>query len=614
MDDPIHNQQGSLGHLRQPISDPFRAHPRIPVTASSLYAHAHLQGKANRISDPLHSGLFPTQSRFFAHDPVNLPLRSSAGLPRGVTYFWDPVVAAVPPGANYYRPSESAPAISDYDSPRIKGFVSTYEEFLENNPPTVGQNHYKGKMVYQNFGYLPIADKWADPDSECELFKAYINPTDGPNTKAELPDLDNSRDRGPRIMSLEEQDEFYKGYVEEVEDDVDGEGDPRNYRIDPATFARWAEGAVRGDRFEEKIMEPQKKLPYQSAEQALRTLPGAIMATAQFDPVSGSVMSGIYTPERSPELLVEGHGFIDMLYKPERYNHSYPTIGHELERQAYGPKPPPFPTSSMSTASTAEMYTEAGLIKHTEQKYGPDYVKEKHRALNEYIHDLQNEANEKYDGNLKTYHPTMRARQARDAVHQQVQFKQKYLEIAGHPAANQDEEYSRQRRSGRATQAEFRASGIIDEYVRPNAITPPLGPYEGVPRIGTKRKKQYGRHLREEIERHKIAICKAQKRDEANKLDHAIYVAQCEKMETMKDTLGVAMGEATAKLTLGSRREEGERNDGENERSIQEPYGESYGNSYELEKNNEAESEKSTSISDGEPMGKSYDGLYELKA
>jgi hypothetical protein len=96
--------------------------------------------------------------------------------------------------------------------------------------------------------------KWVDPESEGELHNAYINPASSHTACPNPPALPRLHDNGPRIMIPQEQDEFYKDFEEDVTDEHDGEGDPRAWRISPATFAQWAAGAVAGDRYEEGLM------------------------------------------------------------------------------------------------------------------------------------------------------------------------------------------------------------------------------------------------------------------------------------------------------------------------------------------------------------------------
>jgi hypothetical protein len=170
-------------------------------------------------------------------------------------YFWDPLTVATDfsPYGESARQDDSGYSSScpPEDS------CSDFRQFKCKHPPQVSKNHYKGKDVWSNFGYVRINDKWVDPESTGELYKAYYNPSGGPNSKAELPQLDDYGVQAPKaITSQAEEDEFYKGYVADVVDEMDGEGDPRQFRISAATFARWATGATKGD-----IYEPKEPLP-----------------------------------------------------------------------------------------------------------------------------------------------------------------------------------------------------------------------------------------------------------------------------------------------------------------------------------------------------------------
>ena len=119
-----------------------------------------------------------------------------------------------------------------------------------------GFNHYKGDMVYANFGYFLVDGQWVDPESEGELYEAYMKVSDDSSQDLDVPELHRSRDFGPHIMTQDEQNEFYRAYVEDVTDEHDDEGDPRDFYITPATFARWAEGAVKVDGYVETVIEP----------------------------------------------------------------------------------------------------------------------------------------------------------------------------------------------------------------------------------------------------------------------------------------------------------------------------------------------------------------------
>ena len=125
-----------------------------------------------------------------------------------------------------------------------------------NEASLTGHNHYKGHEVYANFGYVCIDGKWVDPESEGELYDAYMGYFDGSSQDLDVAELHRSRDSGPLIMTQAEQDIFYREYVEDVTDEADGDGDPRDYYISPETFARWAEGAVKVDGYVETVIDP----------------------------------------------------------------------------------------------------------------------------------------------------------------------------------------------------------------------------------------------------------------------------------------------------------------------------------------------------------------------
>ena len=172
-------------------------------------------------------------------------------------YFWDHLTEAthdLPPAE---LPKIELPDDSGYSSAAPQeDSKPDFSQFKLQNPPKISKNHYQGKDVWSNFGYLRINDKWVDPESQGQLYKAYYNPVEGHNAKAEFPRLDDFGVHAPRVLSEDEEDEFYKGYVFDVEDSLDGEGDPRNFRISAATFARWATGAINGDAYESRMVTP----------------------------------------------------------------------------------------------------------------------------------------------------------------------------------------------------------------------------------------------------------------------------------------------------------------------------------------------------------------------
>jgi hypothetical protein len=111
-------------------------------------------------------------------------------------------------------------------------------------PGRANPNHYSGNEGFANYGYTLINGVWVDPDGEGELYDALTN-HEGVSPQQPLPALT----KGPRVMDRDEEDEFYKAYAEDMLDEEDLEGDPRQLRISPATFAQWAVGAGAGDRY-----------------------------------------------------------------------------------------------------------------------------------------------------------------------------------------------------------------------------------------------------------------------------------------------------------------------------------------------------------------------------
>ncbi|KAK0100871.1 hypothetical protein ONS95_007317 [Cadophora gregata] len=190
----------------------------------------------------------------------------------------------------------------------------TLKEHLRQFPPCVGTNHFKGNMVWSNFGYIKIRGRWVDPDCEGAVADAYNAYESGDDEAPYLADLQKRPDTGPRIMSLEEQDEFYSQYTEEVSDEGDGEGDPRLYRITPATFARWAVGSGTGERYEEKAFMPAPKLPSPDpryeAEIIIKPRP-----QLQYDMETGSVLSGFYETDPHPRVLHTPQGQLFAMFK-----------------------------------------------------------------------------------------------------------------------------------------------------------------------------------------------------------------------------------------------------------------------------------------------------------
>lgn len=110
-------------------------------------------------------------------------------------------------------------------------------------------NHYKGKEVWGNFGYLSVNGSWVDPDSEKDLAHAFRGyPTLLPE------ELEGAREKDARIMSADEQEEFYEFFNDYVSDD---EGDPRDNRLSPEEFQKLVRGTAsegKGDTWVKAIV------------------------------------------------------------------------------------------------------------------------------------------------------------------------------------------------------------------------------------------------------------------------------------------------------------------------------------------------------------------------
>ena len=87
---------------------------------------------------------------------------------------------------------------------------------------------------------MEINGCWVDPDSKKELDDA--SSSRAPN----VPKLPVGIEPVPLLY----EDQIYRDFMVEVQaEGGDGEGDPRAMYITPATFARWAAGASKGDRY-----------------------------------------------------------------------------------------------------------------------------------------------------------------------------------------------------------------------------------------------------------------------------------------------------------------------------------------------------------------------------
>ena len=137
-----------------------------------------------------------------------------------------------------------------------------------------------------------------------------------------------------------EEDEFYRDYVNYVTDEIDGEDDPRQWRISPQTFARWASGAVLGETYEENAVPPtlRTKLPKTPVSVwNTRTPCRKIKAKMQFDFETGSVFTGAYDVEDEPAMLEDSEG-VDILRPPAHLALMDPRLARDMRDEAFGGK------------------------------------------------------------------------------------------------------------------------------------------------------------------------------------------------------------------------------------------------------------------------------------
>lgn len=173
-------------------------------------------------------------------------------MPSNICFYWEPLdpTRLMPPPITF-NPFFNIP----------KEYQQSFARYIEENPPRFKPQHYKGEDGYGNYHYLKLNGDWIDPDSKAEVLGSFADPADPSQQRTRLPQPYAMPQpphlpiglSGPRIMELDEEDEFYKGFVQECVEGDDHEDDPRNLRISPSTFARWAVGAAKGDSYVETV-------------------------------------------------------------------------------------------------------------------------------------------------------------------------------------------------------------------------------------------------------------------------------------------------------------------------------------------------------------------------
>ncbi|KAF7952157.1 uncharacterized protein EAE97_001654 [Botrytis byssoidea] len=193
-------------------------------------------------------------------------------------------------------------------------------------------NHYKGKEVWGNFGYIKVNGVWVDPDSEKDLahaFKGY--PVLSPE------ELQGARAKDARIMSPAEADKFYDFFNEYVSDD---EGDPRDNHMSPEEFAKMVRGTAsegKGDTWARAIVAPQEKFTDRPrVPRKPKTEHGNDMLPPQIDRDTGSYYSGFGGDNSDTASLLISAAGVDILQRPEHFNRMDPQTDMKILAEAYG--------------------------------------------------------------------------------------------------------------------------------------------------------------------------------------------------------------------------------------------------------------------------------------
>ncbi|KAH7357019.1 hypothetical protein BKA65DRAFT_219461 [Rhexocercosporidium sp. MPI-PUGE-AT-0058] len=498
------------------IEDLDRRFPRIAVSPSMLSTYSFMRAKDTVHNDPLHSALYIHPSRNY-HDQRRMRLElvarrhSIQSLPKHTTFFWDPVDE---------QPRLEIPFVP-FDPYKPPPSNITYQEHLRQFPPSVGTNHYKGKMVWANFGYIKIRGRWVDPDSEGDIADAYNAYASGDDEAPYLPDLQKIPDLGPRIMGPEEESEFYPEYTAEVSDESDGEGDPRLYRITPATFARWAVGCGSGERYEERQFVPGPKLPLPDPkyEAEIRPKPRPHL---QYDVETGSVLSGLYETDPEPRVLHTPQG-VNVVRPPAVFTYSYPQTAIDLDLQAfvngqmYGPE--------SSIASTPEVFSSENGILNIAPKLGDLQTGEQiYEGMRAQIGSLRQEI---HAGTARLF---LKADAAKATAEQRIHLGREVFFLKGKISSLPPPQTlstlmltSTSSPSLNSTQC----NGQIDGTHSPRSPAKPR----------LRRRKQYQRYIREELEREEMAINKTREYTKRLEDEHQDILDEIEKLQVEKDML-----------------------------------------------------------------------------
>ncbi|KAJ5038075.1 uncharacterized protein L3040_006946 [Drepanopeziza brunnea f. sp. 'multigermtubi'] len=520
--------------------------PRIQITPSLLYANALMRGKASIQNDILISNLYNSPSRAAYNRRIRLEVGSSpknSELPRGTTFFWDslnpaPVQEQPRPRTAKYAPTEKQ---------------TTYAEHIRETKLPV-MKHYSGEQVNENWGLLKIGDKWADPDSEYDLYRAIqlhehgidlYKPASRPLNFEPEPEYEPPRmDNGPRIMTPEEEDEFYKGYVEEVTDEVDAEGDPRQYRISPATFAQWAAGAGRGDRYVvETPIVPNLPSPGPQDDDQMNAKP---KSEAQFDMETGDALSDICDPSSVSSVLYSPQS-LDVVRPPVSYSYSYPKEKVEVDRAANAEQYEKNAKRASALVSTPEVFnSEGGIIAHTDDN-DLEAGAAAYDTAKDYMFGLRVSSMQNYGLASNTHGVAKQTSEARISLAQQVFFMKEKLRTQGHspplfpapPATSNTTSNTIPYFSCADTpQTGSPATATVAAATSPEPASPlPQAQFQ-LPRP----RSQYRRYFEEETERLQLAARKMVLLQQQLEQENQAMLAQIEELKVERDQLLKALG------------------------------------------------------------------------
>ncbi|RFU29364.1 hypothetical protein B7463_g6957, partial [Scytalidium lignicola] len=341
----------------------------VPVTPSMISTYSHMRGPMKstpgRFPDPLHDGLCNSD-----HDHIELrksPLTSPVikefmmdGWKKGDVVYWDPRSALKMPAPT--QASDTGRLINEPSGIEPQHDQKDLEETEIKFQYFEGGCSFKGKALdyrddqgLANHGYVPINGVWADPDSMGDVSTALkgVPPID-------YDDLPGTQTRGPRVLNLEEQEKEYQYFMDYVSDD---EGDPRDLRIDIATYAAWATGAQKiveekGETAGEQQQEQQDwARPEKKEDDGTKLKPADIKVKPQFDIETGSSYTGYYELDPSPSPLMSAQG-VDAMRKPVQFTKSLPLVSQDIDRMAFVGSPPSLATST--TSMTPETLNSEG--------------------------------------------------------------------------------------------------------------------------------------------------------------------------------------------------------------------------------------------------------------